>query len=41
VTLHQRIDLRQWQLLREEPRLRPNRDVWLVFERRLGDAAQQ
>ena len=40
-TLNHRIDLRQWQLLREEPRLRENRDVWLVFERRPGAAAPQ
>jgi len=41
VTLHPQINLRQWQLLREEPRLRPGRDVWLVFERRPGDPTQQ
>ncbi|MDO9570550.1 MAG: hypothetical protein Q7J58_14435 [Hydrogenophaga sp.] len=40
-TLSQRLDVRQWQLLREEPRLRENRDVWLVFERRPGAAAPQ
>jgi len=34
VSLHQQLDVRAWQLLRDEPRLRPSRDVWLVFERR-------
>ena len=40
-TLSQRLDVRHWQLLREEPRLRENRDVWLVFERRPGATAPQ
>lgn len=33
-TLAQQLDLGHWRLLRQEPRLRENRDVWLVFERR-------
>ena len=31
--LAQQLDPGPWRLLRAEPRLRPNRDVWLVFER--------